>query len=80
VIAFRFLRTVLGWAWIFADTMVSATAIGISGETGFSERVLRAWPAASCASPEAGDRPAPRRSWKPDRSYIFVSNHTRTWT
>jgi len=43
VIAFRFLRTVLAWTWIIADTMISATAIGISGETEFSERVLRAW-------------------------------------
>ena len=43
MIALRFLRTVLAWTWILADTMVSATAIGISGETEFSERVLRAW-------------------------------------
>jgi len=54
VIAFRFLRTVLGWAWIFADTMVSATAIGISGETGFPSACSAPGPAASCASPERG--------------------------
>jgi len=77
VIAFRFLRTVLGWAWIFADTMVSATAIGISGETGFSEApVLRAW--ARRFLRVAGARVIVRREaeLEPDRSYIFVSNHT----
>jgi 1-acyl-sn-glycerol-3-phosphate acyltransferase len=76
VIAFRFLRTVLGWTWIVADTMISATAIGISGETEFSERVLRAW--ARRFLRVAGARVIVRREAKlePDRSYIFVSNHT----
>jgi len=76
VIAFRFLRTVLGWAWILADTMVSAAAIGISGETEFSERVLRAW--ARRFLRVAGARVIVRRDAEldPDRSYVFVSNHT----
>ena len=76
MIAFRFLRTVLGWAWILADTMVSAAAIGISGETEFSERVLRAW--ARRFLRVAGARVIVRRDAEldPDRSYVFVSNHT----
>jgi 1-acyl-sn-glycerol-3-phosphate acyltransferase len=76
VIALRFLRTVLAWTWILADTMVSATAIGISGETEFSERVLRAW--ARRFLRVAGARVIVRREAEldPDRSYVFVSNHT----
>ena len=51
MIALRFLHTVLGWLWIAADTMVSATLIGIFGESDRSERVLRSWGRSSCASP-----------------------------
>ena len=76
MIAFRFLRTVLGWTWIFTDTMISATAIGISGETEFSERVLRAW--ARRFLRVAGARVIVRRetALDPELSYVFVSNHT----
>jgi len=76
LIAFRFLRTVLAWTWIVADTMVSATAIGISGETEFSERVLRAW--ARRFLRVAGARVIVRRetALDPELSYVFVSNHT----
>lgn len=76
MIALRLLRTVLGWTWIVADTMVSATIIGISGETEFSERVLRAW--ARRFLRIAGARMIVQYDAKldPERSYIFVSNHT----
>jgi hypothetical protein len=43
VIVLRFLRSVLGWVWIFVDTMVTAVRIGIRGETDASERLLRGW-------------------------------------
>jgi 1-acyl-sn-glycerol-3-phosphate acyltransferase len=76
VIALRFLRTVLGWTWIVADTMLSATLIGISGETQFSERVLRAWSRRFLLI--AGARVIVQRDAElvPQRSYVFVSNHT----
>ena len=76
MIAVRLLRTVLGWAWIVADTMISATIIGISGETEFSERVLRAWSRRFLRI--AGARVIVQRDAQldPEQSYVFVSNHT----
>jgi len=76
VIALRFLRTVLGWAWIVADTLISALIIGSAGETEFSERVLRGW--ARRVLWAAGARLVVQRDapLEPDRSYVFVSNHT----
>ena len=72
----RLLRTIFGWAWIVADTMASALIIGIQGEGEASERVLRGW--ARRFLRVAGARVVVRRdaSLEPDRSYIFVSNHT----
>jgi 1-acyl-sn-glycerol-3-phosphate acyltransferase len=76
VTALRFLRTVLGWALIVADTLTSALAIGLSGESQFSERVLRAWARRFLLI--AGARVVVRRDAEldPERSYVFVSNHT----
>jgi 1-acyl-sn-glycerol-3-phosphate acyltransferase len=70
------LRTVLGWAFIVADTMVSALLIGASGETEFSERVIRGW--ARRFVRIAGARVVVQRDAEldPERSYVFVSNHT----
>jgi 1-acyl-sn-glycerol-3-phosphate acyltransferase len=76
LIAVRFLRTVLGWAWIAADTMMSAVVIGVSGETEFSERVLRGWSRRFLRI--TGARVVVQRdaTLDPERSYVFVSNHT----
>jgi 1-acyl-sn-glycerol-3-phosphate acyltransferase len=76
VIAVRFLRTLLGWPWIVADTMLSAMIIGLSGESDFSERVLRAWARRFLAI--AGARLIVRwdAELDPTRSFVFVSNHT----
>ena len=74
--ALRFLRTVLGWALIVADTLTSALVIGLSGESQFSERVLRSW--ARRFLRIAGARVVVQRDAEldPERSYVFVSNHT----
>jgi len=76
VIALRFLHTVLGWAFIVGDTLISALIIGAAGETHFSERVLRAW--ARRVLWAAGARVLVQRDAQldPERSYVFVSNHT----
>jgi len=76
VIVLRFLRTMLGWTFIVADTMTSALIIGISGETEFSERVLRGWSRRFVRI--AGARVVVQRDAQLDRerSYVFVSNHT----
>lgn len=72
----RVLRTVLGWMWILGDTMVSALRIGLHGESEASERVLRGW--ARRFLRIAGARVIFRQvaALDPDRSYVFVSNHT----
>jgi 1-acyl-sn-glycerol-3-phosphate acyltransferase len=76
LIALRFLHTVFGWTWIFADTMVSALIIGLHGESDAAERVLRGW--ARRFLRVAGARVVVRRDAEldADRSYVFVSNHT----
>src|SRR5207248_7755143 len=76
VIVLRFLRTIFGWAWIVADTMVTALIIGIHGEGEASERALRGW--ARRFLLVAGGRVMVQRDVEldPDRSYVFVSNHT----
>ncbi len=76
MIALRFLHTVLGWLWIAADTMVSATLIGIFGESDRSERVLRSWGRRFVRV--TGSRVIVRHdpAIDPARSYVFVSNHT----
>jgi 1-acyl-sn-glycerol-3-phosphate acyltransferase len=76
VIVLRFLRTIFGWAWIVADTMVTALIIGIHGEGEASEGALRGW--ARRFLLVAGGRVVVQRDVEldPDRSYVFVSNHT----
>lgn len=76
MIVLRFLHTVFGWLWIVTDTMISATLIGIFGESESSERVLRSW--ARRFVRIAGARVIVRRDPEidRDRSYVFVSNHT----
>jgi 1-acyl-sn-glycerol-3-phosphate acyltransferase len=76
VIVLRFLRTVLGWAWILTDTMLCAVRIGIHGESEASERVLHGW--ARRFLRVTGARVAAARQAQLDRgrSYVFVSNHT----
>ncbi len=76
MIALRFLHTVFGWAWIVGDTLISALIIGAAGETQFSERVLRAWGRRVLRA--AGAHVVVQRDAQldPDRSYVFVSNHT----
>jgi len=72
----RFLRTVVGWPIIIFATMSCALLIGLSGETDFSERVLRGWARFFCRV--CGARVSVRRdgALEQDRSYVFVSNHT----
>ncbi len=76
MIVLRFLRTIFGWAWIVADTMASALIIGMHGEGEDAERVLRGWARRFLLI--AGARVVVQRDAEldPDRSYVFVSNHT----
>src|SRR5206468_2965646 len=57
-------------------TIFGALLIGISGETGFSEKVLRTWARLFLAI--AGGRVIFRElaPFDRSRSYVFVSNHT----
>jgi 1-acyl-sn-glycerol-3-phosphate acyltransferase len=76
VIVLRLLRTLVGWPIITFATFAFATLIGLSGETQFSEDVLRTW--ARLFLWIAGARVTVR--WEEElpkgRSYVFVSNHT----
>ncbi len=76
MIVFRFLRTVLGWAFIVTDTMMCAVRIGLAGESERSQRILRGW--AYRFLWVTGGRVYVRRETVLDlhRSYVFVSNHT----
>ena len=76
MIVLRFLRTIFGWAWIVLDTMISAILIGIVGETDASQRLVRGWGRRLLWV--AGARVVVRRDAQldPDRSYVFISNHT----
>jgi len=76
VIVLRFLRTVLGWVWIFTDTMTTALRIGLHGESEMAERLIRGW--ARRFLRVAGAQVIVRRDAELDRnrSYVFVSNHT----
>jgi 1-acyl-sn-glycerol-3-phosphate acyltransferase len=76
VIVFRFLRTVLGWAWILTDTMMCAVRIGIHGESEASERVLQGWARRFLRVTGARVTSARHVQLDHDRSYVFVSNHT----
>jgi len=73
VIVLRFLRTVLGWVWIFTDTMTRRSASGSRRERD-AERLIRAGRGASAR------RGAQVIVWRdaelePQPSYVFVSNH-----
>lgn len=72
----RILRTLLGWPLIVFATMSCAALIGLSGETEFSEKVLRAW--ARFFLRVCGGRVQVQRDAELLRgqSYVFVSNHT----
>ncbi len=76
MIVLLFLRTVLGWLVILIATLAHAFLIGLSGETDFSEKVLRNW--ARLFLWIAGARVTARHdaALDPQRSYVFVSNHT----
>lgn len=76
MIVLLFVRTVLGWLGILLATMLGALLIGLSGETAFSESVLRAWSRFFLFV--AGARVVVQRQapLEPGRSYVFVSNHT----
>jgi len=76
VIVLRFLRTLFGWAFIILDTMVAAIVIGLSGQSEFSERVLRRW--AEHFLRITGAQVTVVRHARLDRarSYVFVSNHS----
>ena len=76
MIVLRFLRTVLGLPVIFVSMVLFACLIWLSGETDFSEKVLRLWCRVVLAL--AGARVTARQlaPLDPKRSYVFVSNHT----
>src|ERR1700737_3411286 len=76
VIVLRFLRTVLGLPVIFVSMVLFACLIWLSGETDFSEKVLRLWCRVVLAL--AGARVTARQlaPLDPKSSYVFVSNHT----
>jgi 1-acyl-sn-glycerol-3-phosphate acyltransferase len=76
VIVFRFLHTLLGWAWIVTDTMISAVRIGVHGESEASERVLRGWARRFLRVTGAKVTSVRRAELDRGRSYVFVSNHT----
>jgi 1-acyl-sn-glycerol-3-phosphate acyltransferase len=76
VIVLRALRTLVGWALIVLATLLGAFLIGLGGESGFSERILRAW--ARFFLFVTGAQVTVRRGAElpPGRSYVYVSNHT----
>jgi 1-acyl-sn-glycerol-3-phosphate acyltransferase len=76
VIVLLFLRTVFGWLLILAATMAHALLIALGGESAFSEKVLRNW--ARFFLWVTGARLMVRfdAPLDPQRSYVYVSNHT----
>jgi 1-acyl-sn-glycerol-3-phosphate acyltransferase len=76
MIVVQFLRTILGWLVILLATMFFASFIAISGDTEFSEEVLRVWSRLFLAV--AGARVIAVKHPKIERgkSYVYVSNHT----
>jgi 1-acyl-sn-glycerol-3-phosphate acyltransferase len=74
--ALLFLRTLFGWPLILLSTVVHAFFIGMGGESQFSEKVLRNWGRLFLRITGARltfrfDTPL-----DPEKSYVFVSNHT----
>lgn len=76
MIVLRFLRTVLGWAFILAETMLAAMAIGLGGESEFSERVLQRWARWFLWITGATVTVVRHTRLDRNRSYVFVSNHS----
>ena len=76
MIALLALRTIAGWILLVLATLLGALAIGIGGESEFSEAVLRAWARLFLAI--VGARVIVQRETELPRgqSYVFVSNHT----
>ena len=76
MIVLLFLRTVFGWFAILVATMAHALLIAISGESDFSEKVLRNW--ARFFLWVTGARVTVRfeAPLDPQKSYVYVSNHT----
>ena len=76
MIVLRFLRTLLGWPLVVLATLIGALLIGLSGETEFSERVLRGWARVFLWLAGAKVIFLRERELPPGQSYVFVSNHT----
>lgn len=76
MIVLRYLRTLLGWAWILTDTMLCAVRIGLHGESEASERVLRGWARRFLRVTGARVGAVHHVQLDRGRSYVFVSNHT----
>lgn len=74
--ALLFVRTVLGWGVILAATLAHAFLIGCFGESEASEKILRNW--ARIFLWVAGARVVAQHDTQldPQKSYVFVSNHT----
>lgn len=71
-----FLRTLFGWPAIVLSTMMHALLIGLAGESDRAERVLQDW--ARWFIWITGARVVARHQAQldPQKSYVFVSNHT----
>jgi 1-acyl-sn-glycerol-3-phosphate acyltransferase len=76
MIVLRFLHTIFGWLFILLLTMFLACFIAASGETQFSEKVLRVWSRIWLAVVGARVRFQQHPSIDKTRSYVYVSNHT----
>lgn len=76
MIVLRFLRTVLGWIFIIADTMLTALVIGLSGETEHSERVLQGWARRFLRVTGATVTVVRHTRLDRNRPYVFISNHS----
>jgi 1-acyl-sn-glycerol-3-phosphate acyltransferase len=76
MIVLRFLHTIIGWLFILLLTMFLACFIAASGETQFSEKVLRVWSRVWLAVVGARVRFHQHPAIDKTKSYVYVSNHT----
>jgi 1-acyl-sn-glycerol-3-phosphate acyltransferase len=76
MIVLRFLRTIFGWLFILVATMTLALFIAISGETEFSEEVLRFWSRLFLGVAGAHVVTSKHPKIERGKSYVYVSNHT----
>lgn len=76
MIVLRFLRTIFGWLFILIATMTLALFIAISGDTEFSEQVLRFWSRLFLGVAGAEVVTVRHPKIEPGKSYVYVSNHT----